>query len=106
MEREKRWFSSPPKPTTTLATTDPSCKEISSKPPLHVTSLEYFSKKRVGEWKENQKTWREEEVRGPAGTIEEWEKNQKGEEENHQNLAQILSKNHVVRVTSLPYLLF
>jgi hypothetical protein len=40
------------------------------------------------------KTWREEEGRGMAG--KQGEKNRKGEEENHQNLPQILSKNCVV----------
>jgi hypothetical protein len=32
-----------------------------------------------------------------AGTIEQRDKNQEGEEENHQNLPQILSKNCVER---------
>jgi len=44
--------------------------------------------------------------RGSAGIAEEGEKKREGEEKNHKNHPRILSKNHVVRVTSLSYLLF
>jgi hypothetical protein len=44
--------------------------------------------------------------RGSAGIAEEGEKKREREEKNHKNHPRILSKNHVVRVTSLSYLLF
>jgi hypothetical protein len=52
------------------------------------------------------KIWGEGGDIGPTRIAEEGEKNQEGGEENHQNLLQFLSKNHVVIVTSLSYVLF